>query len=143
MSGEGNLAGIAGKGMTVNIKGKDYKLSVLTIDDLAEFQKYVKAERLRTFLEVAKDLEPKVKVDSIAAIMAQQFTVNQMTEEMRGMDGTRYFLWRSLRVKQPNIKLDQMGQLVDLDNFDEVATIVQGIGGKAVEKNVPGGKASK
>jgi len=143
MSGEGNLAGIAGKGMTVNIKGKDYELSVLTIDDLAEFQKYVKAERLRTFLEVAKDLEPKVKVDSIAAIMAQQFTVNQMTKEMRGMDGTRYFLWRSLRVKQPNIKLDQMGQLVDLDNFDEVATIVQGIGGKAVEKNVPGGKASK
>ena len=139
----GDLAGIAGKGMSVNIKGKDYELSVLTIDDLAEFQKYVKTERLRAFLNVAKELEPKTKVDAIAAIIAQQLTVEQMTEEMRGMDGTRYFLWRSLLVKQPKIKLDQMGQLVDLDNFEEVATIVQSIGGKAVEKNVPGGKASK
>jgi len=142
MMGE-SLADVAGKGLTINIKGKDYELSVITIDDLAEFQKYIKSQRLKTFLEIAVELDSKTKAESISAIMAYQLTVEQMTEEMRTMEGTRYFLWASLKKKQPKIKLGEMGSLVDLDNFSDVATVIQGMGGKTIEKNAPGGKVKK
>jgi len=141
MMGE-SLADVAGKGLTINIKGKDYEISVLTVDDLAEFEKYIKSERLRTFLSVAKELDSKTKAEAIAAISSEHLPVEALAEEMNSMTGTRFFLWRALVKKQPGLKLEEMGKLVDLDNFREVNTMVQGIGGKTI-KNVQREKAKK
>jgi len=137
-----SLAETAGKGLTVNIKGKDYEIAVLTIDDLAEFEKYIKSERLGTFLKIAKDLDSKSRAEAIAAITAEHLTTSDLAEEMQSMTGTRFFLWRALIKKQPGLKLGEMGKLVDLDNFNEVSTMVQDIGGKTV-KNAPRGKARR
>ena len=137
-----SLAGVAGKGLTINIKGNDYEISVLTVDDLAEFEKYIKSERLKIFLDVAKELDSKTKAEAIAAISAEHLTTEELAEEMNSMTGTRFFLWRSLIKKQPKLKLEEMGKLVDLDNFNEVSQMVQSIGGKTI-KNVQREKANK
>ena len=137
-----SLADAAGKGLTINIKGKEYELSILTIDDLAEFEKYIKSERLGMFLKIGKDLDSKSRAEAIAAVTSEHLTTKDLAEEMQSMTGTRFFLWRALLHKQPKFKLEEMGKLVDLDNLNEVSTMVQDIGGKTV-KNAPGGKVSK
>lgn len=40
---------VAARPAVVTIKGKEYKLSVLTIDDLADFEKKVSRKRKRCF----------------------------------------------------------------------------------------------
>jgi len=137
-----SLAEVAGKGLTIAIKEKEYEITVLTVDDLAEFEKYIKSERLRIFLNVAKDLDSKTKAETIAAISSEHLPVEELAKEMNSMTGTRFFLWRALVKKQPKLKLEEMGKLVDLDNFREVSTIVQSIGGKTI-KNVQRGEAKK
>jgi len=139
---EKSLSDVTGKGIKIEIRGKEYELSVLTIDDLAEFESYIKSQRLRSFLEATEGLDEKIRIEGISKITSMHLTPEEMTEEMRSISGTRFFLWCSLRKKNPDIKLEEMGKLVDLDNLGEITTIINSIGGKAV-KNRQRGKAGK
>jgi len=150
MPEEKDLATVAGKGLRISLKGKQYDLSVLTLDDLAEFQKYIKSERLAVFMEAASGLDSKTKAETMTGIVSTSLTAEDIMKEIRSMIGTRYFLWKSLIKKQPGLELEEMGKLVDLDNFEEITAVVGSIGGKALkkvkeetEKKAAKGKAEK
>lgn len=128
------LDNTAGKGLSVNIKGKDYKLGVLTIDDLAEFESYIKSQKLKQFLEAAKDMPPEAREGTIGKILDKGLTGDEMTREMTSMSGVRFLLWRSMRKSNLDLRLEEMGGLIDLENFGEVADILKKMGGKLPKK---------
>jgi hypothetical protein len=126
---------VAGRPTTATIKGKEYKLSVLTIDDLADFEKRVKDERLEKAigsLQKAK-VDPETIAKAAENMLNKELTIEQLQEAMGTVSGTRYLLWCALK-QNHDVKLENMGDLVDLDNIDDVTGIIQNLGGKAAEK---------
>lgn len=141
------LPDMAGTSRIVEIRGTEYKVSPLDIDDLAEFETVVRMERNRALLKSLEDskLENEVIAEAIGAAAAKPVSLSNIEENMRSMIGVRFLLWCALRKNYPELKLKKMGQLINLDNFEEAAGIVSELGGKAVKKakNARRGKKKK
>ena len=141
------LAPIAGTSRMVKIKGKDYKVSPLTIDDLAEFEVIVRSVRNKALLRSLEgsDLEDSLLAEAIGAAAARPVSLKDIDKNMGSMIGVRFLLWCALKKNHPEVKLETMGELIDLDNFKEAAGIVAELGGKATKKakNVKRGQKKK
>ena len=139
------LSPIVGKGKQVTINGKEYTVSSLTIDDLAEFELFVKTERNRTISESLKQagIKEELMAQKIVESSAMPIGIDEIDGAMRTISGVRYLLWFGLKKNHPELKLEKMGDLVTLENFEEASLIVAEMGGKAVEakgKNARRGK---
>jgi len=138
------LAPVAGKSRKVTIRGKEYTVFPLDIDDLAEFETIVRMERNRGLLKSLKDsgLQNELITEAIGATAAKPVSLGDIEKNMGSMMGVRFLLWCALRKSHPEVKLEEMGKLIDLDNLGEATEIVADLGGKAVKKgkNVKGGK---
>ena len=130
------LPDMAGTSRMVEIKGKEYKVSPLDIDDLAEFETIVRMERNKALLRSLEDseLESDVIAEAIGAAAVKPVSLRDIGKNMSSMVGVRFLLWCALRKNYPELKLEEMGKLIDLDNFEEASRIVSELGGKAVKK---------
>ena len=130
------LAPIAGTARTVQIKGKEYKVSPLTIDDLAEFEVVVRMERNKALLRSLEgsDLKDSLLAEAIGSAAAKPVSLSDIDKNMGSMIGVRFLLWCALKKNHPEVKLETMGLLIDLDNFEEAAGIVSELGGKTTKK---------
>ena len=130
------LAPIAGTARMVKIRDKEYKVSPLTIDDLAEFEVIVRSVRNKALLRSLEgsDLEDSLLAEAIGAAAARPVTLKDIDKNMGSMIGVRFLLWCALKKNHPEMRLETMGELIDLDNFEEAAGIVAELGGKATKK---------
>ena len=142
-----DLPDMAGTPRTVEIKGKEYRVSPLDIDDLAEFEVVVRSVRNKALLRSLEGsgLEDSLLAEAIGAAAARPVTLKDIDKNMGSMIGVRFLLWCALKKNHPEVKLETMGQLIDLDNFEEAAGIVSELGGKTAKKakNVKGGPKKK
>jgi len=130
------LEDIAGSGIAINIKGKEYKLGVFGMRDLADFRQYIKGQRIRIIQNTISDGEERIKIiDNIL-----DSNVNEL-KELSTMDGVCFMLWKSLQKYQPELTLKETDDLVDLDNIKEISNIMMKIGGQV--KNPPKAKGTK
>lgn len=140
-----DLASVAARPAMATIKGKEYKLSVLSIDDLADFEKRVKQERLRDAIKGLREagVEPDTVAKTAENMVEKELSAKELQKAMSTISGTRYLLWCALK-RNHDVKLEKMGDLVDLDNLDEMTEIVANLGGEAAKKakNLRTGKAS-
>lgn len=124
-----NLAKITGSGIPITIKDKEYQLGIFSMRDLADFRQYVKGQRIKIiYNSVTDDIERIKIVNNIL-----DSNINE-TKELSTMDGVCFMLWRSLQKYQPEITLEEVDNLVDLDNIGEISNAIQKIGGRG--KNV-------
>jgi len=141
------LPDMAGIPRIVEIRGKEYKVSPLTIDDLAEFETIVRKERNKALLESLESskLRDSVIIEAIGATASSPVSLRDIDKHMGSMIGVRFLLWCSLKKNHPELKLEKMGQLIDLDNFEDALKIVSELGGKAVKeaKNLKRGPTKK
>lgn len=141
------VAKAAGKGLEITLKGEVYRITPLTINDLAEFEAFVKSQRLKVFLNATKGddgLTSKERIDTITKIASQEFTDTDIGEHMATITGTRFLMWRALSKEQPKLKLEDMGTLIDMNNFKEIADLLNAVSGREEEsKNGEGAKGSK
>lgn len=130
------LENIAGSGIEITIKGKEYKLGTYGVKDLADFRQYIKGRRVKILQETITDSAERIElIDRVI-----QGNIDEM-RELSNMDGVRFMLWRSLQKYQPEMTLEDADKLIDLDNMVEMANIVRNIGGKV--KNPPKGAKKK
>lgn len=115
-----NLADVAGVPRTVIIKDKEYIVSQLTIDDMAEFENYIKGERIKTLISATRGLDPLMQKELIKEAMSES-----TDSELQTMKGVRFLLWRMLKNNKGIPPLEKMGELVMMDNLPEVMGIVQ------------------
>jgi len=124
------LEDITGSGISVTIKGKDYKLGIFSMRDLADFRQYIKGQRVKIIQATIVSMEEKlILINSVL-----DSNVNE-TKELQTMDGVTFMLWRSLQKYQPEITLADVDNMIDLDNISEISNVLMNIGGKV--KNAP------
>lgn len=124
------LENITGSGIPITIKGKEYKLGIFGMRDLADFRQYIKGQRIKIIQESIPDNAERIKlIDNIL-----EGNVNE-TKELSTMDGACFMLWKSLQKYQPEMTLKDVDDLIDLDNIAEVSNILMNVGGKV--KNPP------
>jgi len=158
------LENITGSGIPITIKGKEYKLGVYGMRDLAEFRQYIKGQRIKIIQDVMqydneemrkKEIEmiqdtvkdEKERARLIVVILSDYRTdrmkiidnildgqINEQ-KEISTVDGVCFMLWRSLLKYQPGMTLKDMDELIDLENYKEIFDIIMNIGGRA--KNPP------
>ena len=140
------LSPIAGTDRKVKIGGKEYIISSLTIDDLAEFENVIKAERNESLFKSLRDLKdsglPENVLTETIAQASKPIPMDDVQQAMNSMSGVRFLLWCALRKNQPGLKLKEMGKLITLKKTGPGSKIVSEIGGKAVKetkKNIRGG----
>ena len=125
-----NIENIAGSGIPITIKGKEYKLGIFGMRDLADFRQYIKGQRIKIIQESIADNAERIEIiDNIL-----EGNVNE-TKELSTMDGVCFMLWRSLQKYQPEMTLKDADALIDLDNIAEISNVIMKIGGQV--KNVP------
>jgi len=119
------LENITGSGIEVTIKGKEYKLGIFSMRDLADFRQYVKGQRVKIIQATIVSMEEKlILINSVL-----DSNVNE-TKELQTMDGVTFMLWRSLQKYQPEITLTDVDNMIDLDNISEISNVLMNIGGK-------------
>ena len=119
------LENITGSGIEVTIKGKEYKLGIFSMRDLADFRQYVKGQRVKIIQATIVSMEEKlILINSVL-----DSNVNE-TKELQTMDGVTFMLWRSLQKYQPEITLADVDNMIDLDNISEISNVLMNIGGK-------------
>ena len=124
------LENITASGIPITIKGKEYKLGIFGMRDLADFRQYIKGQRIKIIQETIADNTERIAIiDNIL-----DGNVNE-TKELSTIDGVCFMLWKSLQKYQPEMTLKDMDELIDLDNYSEIFNIVMSVGGKV--KNPP------
>ena len=124
------LEDITGSGISVTIKGKEYKLGIFGMRDLAEFRQYVKGQRIKIIQATIISMEDKlILINSVLDSNVDE------TKELQTMDGVCFMLWKSLQKYQPEITLADVDNMIDLDNISEISNVLMNIGGKV--KNAP------
>lgn len=119
------LENITGSGIPIIIKGKEYKLGIFNIRDLAEFRQYIKGQRIKVVQKVIADnAERIVLINDILESNVDE------TKELSTMDGVVFMLWKSLQKYQPELSLKDTDELIDLDNIAEVSNVLMKIGGQ-------------
>jgi len=126
-----NLENIAGAGMDFEIRGKQFKIGVMTLRDIADFRNYIKSQRLKVAKEISMPTMDRIKL--MSEIL--NAPVNEL-EEMQTMEGIIYVLWKCLVKYQPKITLTEVNGLIGFDNLKEVMEMIMQLGGtvKNVEK---------
>ena len=132
MADKDKLENITGSGVPVLIKGKEYKLGIFSMRDLADFRQYIKGQRIKVVQE--STIDDTIKIKLINNII--ESNVNEM-RELANMDGVCFMLWKSLQKYQKEITLEDADKLIDMDNVAEISSIVMNIGGRV--KNPPKG----
>ena len=124
------LENIIGSGIPITIKGKEYKLGIFGMRDLADFRQYIKGQRIKIIQEsIADNIERITIINNIL-----DGNVNE-TKELSTMDGVCFMLWKSLQKYQPEMTLKDVDDLIDLNNIAEISNVIMKIGGQV--KNVP------
>jgi predicted transcriptional regulator len=154
------LENITGSGIPITIKGKEYKLGIFGMRDLADFRQYIKGQRVKIIQDVIqyddeemrkKEIEMiqdtiKDKIERAKLIngILTNFETDRMKiindilasdvkeqKELSTIDGVCFMLWKSLQKYQPEMTLKDMDELIDLDNYSEIFNILMNVGGKA------------
>ena len=118
------LENITGSGIPVTIKGKDYKLGIFNMRDLADFTQYIKGNRIKLVQKTVENMEEKL-------ILINSIFVNEVneTKELQSVDGVCFMLWKCLQKHQTEMTLEDIDNMVDLDNVAEISTILLNVGG--------------
>jgi len=119
------LEDISKSGITFSIKGKEYKLGVLTIRDLADFRQYCKGKKIKLIQDTVK--EPEERIELISKVLDSPI---DETGEMGTMDGVCFLLWKALQKGQEGLTLEDVDKMIDLENIGEVSEVLMKLGGE-------------
>ena len=145
---EETLSKVMGSPIFLKLKEKRYELTPISMGDMADFPQYIKGRRL----EVVQDLRDRKKriaiknysnkPEKLSAILrtlngeSLQLEIGIMESfvdadrEMHTIDGARFLLWKAISIKHPEITLEDMDDLIDLDNIEESTAILMELGKK-------------
>jgi len=125
-----SLAKATGEGITIKIKGKDYKLSPILMEDMAMFEQYIKEDKIALITKSVKDENTKYKL--ITDVMNSNISGLDIDKAMDTMSGSAFMLWRSL--KDSKLTLDEVKKLIEMSNLKEITAAIAGMAGVPEKK---------
>lgn len=121
-----SIEAAVGVGPTIEIKGKEYRLSPLTMFDLAEFTGYIRTQRLKVVNSVDNFGEAE-QAALRREVLHEYISDQEVLIEMTTMSGICFLLYRGLR-KNEGITLEKVCELVDMSNLDMLTDVVNTLG---------------
>lgn len=106
----------------VELKGKTYKLKPVGLIDFGDFAQYIKGQKLK-LVDNIKD--KKLQLKMIDKIMNETVDIDK---EYPTINGVCYLAWKAIQKCQPEITLNDMNQIIDLDNFEKISVILDNLG---------------
>jgi len=131
-----DLSKAAGAGVVVEIKGKEYKVSPLTMGDLVDFQMELRRQKLRLINDVSLGWDADERTDLRRDVINTPVDTEEMQREMNSLLGFRFILWKCLS-KENTITLDEVGQLVGLAEMEQLSPIIEAISGTSGSSENP------
>ena len=125
-----SLAKATGEGITLEIKGKEYKLLPATIGDLALFEQHIKEEKIALIAKTVKD--EKIQFKLIEKVIETNLSGEDIDKAMETMEGSAFMLWRSLR--DSKITLEEAKSLIDVSNMRIISAAIAGLVGTPEKK---------
>lgn len=120
----GELAQMTGQPVECEIGGKTYKLSPLTVGDFAALEGYIRNKRIAEYRKACDGLDPVIIATGIEHIIKD--TVEAAGDN--SISTTVYLLWRSLAKSDSKITIEQVGELVTLQNMQEITGVIRALG---------------
>ena len=124
-----DLSQASGKGIEIELGGRKMKISPLTMGDLAEFQAYVRAGRLKSAVAALREMDASERMPIIRGLLKEPIADADMEAEMASPSGSRFILWRSLRRAQPDLTIEQVGDLVTTEDVPNLLAVVEALSG--------------
>ena len=125
-----SLAKATGEGITLEIKGKEYKLLPATIGDLALFEQHIKEEKIALIAKTVKNEQSQFKL--IEKVIETNLSGEDIDKAMETMEGSAFMLWRSLR--DSKITLEEAKSLIDVSNMRIISAAIAGLVGTPEKK---------
>ena len=119
-----DLSQAAGRGVEIELRGKKWKLSPLTMGDLADFQGYLRSERLKAVAGGLLALPIEERTALLRQVVREPVDSADMDAEMASPAGSRYILWRSLRRLHPEMTLELVGDLITTADIEALTSMV-------------------
>ena len=132
-----DLSKAAGRGVDVELDGKSYCLNPLTMGDLADFQAYVRSQRLKVLKDNMDGLPADQQANLILSIINTPVDGEQMEREMETSSGFRFLMWKSLGKSQPDLTIEAVGDMLSTQNVVELLPVIQGISGLGEDEGNP------
>lgn len=133
--GPQDLSKISGAPSVIEgVQGREFQISPINpIKVAGERGRLVKTERQNSFMRLVDrrpSMNPKVISATLAEIEAQPYTMDTMLDELMTYDGMRFIIWSSVKIKHPEIRLDQVDKLID--DMSEALKRIMEISGMSV-----------
>ena len=133
------------RSVTMEIQGKDYTLKELTVDGLADFENFVRSQRLKIFMAAVEGMDPEEVSAARMDILRATLRGADLDSEMNTINGGRYIIYLALR-DNPGVTLASMSELITLENLGTILDAVNALSAespneKAVEES-PGSESS-
>jgi len=121
---------LVGIGSKVTIKGKEYKLSPLTIADFGEISAYTKAHRLKVCMLANPDITLQEKLQ----IIEERPSEKEIDTTLSDISGLTFQLWLLIRHNH-DITLKALSEMIDKDNYKQLCEAIAEVNS---EKNAEG-----
>lgn len=130
----------SGAPMTVEVKGKSYTISPLSVGDLFAFDNYVRSRGVNAFLasEQAKLLPDDERARMVQQLCTADVDADALTETL---EGAAWLCWRSLVKNHPEITLDEVAQLIV--NEPDFLSVLKSLGDEGGDKKRPPAKGPR
>ena len=128
-----DLTRMAAKAVTMTVGGEEYSFSPLTLDDFAEFEAWLKGDKLKCALNALGDSATSDERVQVVTTMTDEVSQLEVGKASSSMRGVRQMLWYSLRKKHPDMTREEASALVNLDNLAEMTALVDELGSSGKE----------
>jgi hypothetical protein len=116
----------------VELNGNKYKLSPLTVPDIAEFEQWIIDDKWASACRHGfGDSQEKIKTH--LALLSQPITEEEYFGRTSSVNGIRKQVYFSLRKLHPNLKEKDIDALVTEDNLAYLQAIIDSLGGKGID----------
>jgi len=117
----------AGAGVTITIKGKDYVIKPYVVGDYIALRSYIQSNRIKAFRNASDGMEAIEKAKIIVELSSQIISESELMQESITPGGMIFMLWRVLSKTDSNIKLDDMDELLEGEEFNDLFAISEGL----------------
>ncbi len=119
------LSQALGKGMDVTLRDKTYKVYPLTVGDIADLESHIRSKKITDFINAVKetDMDSAERLTVITTLASEPVSMEQGNE----VDNVRFLFWCAIRKDQPEMKLEDMNNLVGVDNVEDMNAILEGL----------------
>ena len=121
-----DLAGLVRKTTELELCGREFRFSELTLADFAQFRAWIlekrdaaKQKKREQILKDAKAIEG-IDPERLLAALDKPLSDNEVEAEMETVEGVGYLAYLSLKHSIAEIKLDEVMQIIGVQDLEKI-----------------------